>query len=289
MHAFDYAAPETLAEAIELLASQNGNASVLSGGTDLLAQLKEGKGSPALVVDIKHVPELMAMSCDRTNGLMLGAGVPCHRMNSDASVQEIFPALHDSSGLIGGTQIQGRASFGGNLCNSSPAADATPNLIVHSAVCHIQGPNGARTVNVEDFCTGPGSNVLVAGELLVSIHIPAPVAGFGAGYLRFIPRNEMDIAVVGAGASVVLDGNTIQSGRVSLGAVAPTPLFVEAAGDAMAGQTISDELIERVGEIARDAARPIADMRGTIEQRKHLSAVLTRRALTRAIERARGS
>lgn len=289
MHAFDYAAPKTLAEAVELLASQNGNARVLGGGTDLLAQLKEGKGNPSLVVDIKHIPELMAMSCDRTDGLMLGAGVPCHRMNLDAAVQEIFPALHDSSGLIGGTQIQGRASFGGNLCNSSPAADATPNLIVHSAVCHIQGPNGARSVNVEDFCTGPGRNVLEAGELLVSIHIPAPVAGFGAGYLRFIPRNEMDIAVVGAGVSVVLEGDTIQSGRVSLGAVAPTPLFVEAAGEAMAGQTISDELIERVGEIARDAARPIADMRGTIEQRRHLSGVLTRRALTRAIERARGS
>ncbi len=289
MHAFEYAAPETLSEAIELLASQNGDARVLGGGTDLLAQLKEGKGSPALVVDIKHVPELMAMSCDPAAGLMLGAGVSCHRMNTDADVQAIFPALHDSSGLIGGTQIQGRASFGGNLCNSSPAADAIPNLIVHFAVCHIQGPGGTRTVKVEDFCTGPGRNVLEPGELLVSIHVPAPVAGFGASYLRFIPRNEMDIAVVGAGVSVILEGDTIQSGRVSLGAVAPTPLLVEAAGEAMAGQTISDELIERVGAIALDAARPIADMRGTIEQRRHLSGVLTRRALTRAIARARSA
>ncbi len=289
MHAFDYAAPKTLAKAIELLANQNGNARILGGGTDLLAQLKEGKGHPTLVVDIKHIPELMAMSCDRTDGLLLGAGVPCHQMNTDAAVQEIFPALHDSSGLIGGTQIQGRASFGGNLCNASPAADAIPNLIVHSAICHIQGANGVRRVKVEDFCTGPGRNVLEAGEILVSIHIPAPTSGFGAGYLRFIPRNEMDIAVVGAGVSVVLDGNTIRSGRVALGAVAPTPLFVAAAGEAMAGQTISDELIERIGAIAQDAARPITDMRGTIEQRKHLSGVLTRRALASAIARARSS
>lgn len=287
MHAFDYSAPTSLTEAIQLLAAQNGNASVLSGGTDLLAALKDGKGSPSMIVDIKRIPELMQMSCNDSDGLTLGAGVPCHQLNSDATVRSLFPALHDSSGLIGGTQIQGRATFGGNLCNASPAADSTPNLIVHRAQAHIQGPAGARTVAVADFCTGPGQNVLEPGELLVSIHIPAPPAGFGAGYLRFIPRNEMDIAVVGAGVSVVLDGDTITEGHVSLGAVAPIPLYVEEAGAAMAGQIISDDLIARVGEIARDAARPISDMRGTIPQRKHLSGVLTQRALRNAIERAR--
>lgn len=287
MHAFDYAAPETLADAIDLLAAQNGNAKVLSGGTDLLAQLKDGKGAPSLVVDIKHISELMDLSCDPARGLTIGAGVPCHRLNDDASVEGMYPALLDSSSLIGGTQIQGRASFGGNLCNASPAADATPNLIVHSAVCHIAGPDGTRTVPAEDFCTGPGRTVLEAGELLVSIQLPAPPAGFGAAYLRFIPRNEMDIAVVGAGVSVVLEGDVIRTGRVALGAVAPTPLLVEEAGAAMAGQTVSDDLAERVGQIAADAARPIADMRGTIPQRRHLSGVLTRRALNIALDRAR--
>lgn len=286
MHAFDYAAPNTLEEAVSLLAEQNGQARVLSGGTDLLAQLKEGKGAPSLVVDIKHIPDLTTYTCDARQGLTLGAGVPCHSINGDRAIRELYPALLDSSSLIGGIQIQGRATFGGNLCNASPAADAIPNLIVHEAVAHITGPAGDRSVPVAEFCTGPGSNVLNPGELLVSVQLPAPPAGFGAAYLRFIPRNEMDIAVVGAGVSVVLEGDTIRKGIVSLGAVAPTPLLVAEAGAALTGQTLSDELLARVGQIAEEAARPISDMRGTIPQRKHLAGVLTRRALQKAVARA---
>ncbi len=288
MHAFDYAAPKTLDEAVQLLAA-DGQARVLNGGTDLLAQLKESQDAPSLVVDIKHVPDLMAYTCDARQGLTLGAGVSCHSINEDSAIRQLYPALLDSSSLIGGTQIQGRASLGGNLCNSSPAADAIPNLIVHEAVARITGPAGDREIPVAEFCTGPGRNVLNPGELLVSLHLPAPVAGFGAAYLRFIPRNEMDIAVVGAGASVVLQGDTIRKGIVSLGAVAPTPLLVEEAGAALAGQDISDDLLARVGQIAEEAARPISDMRGTIPQRKHLAGVLTRRALQKAIDRARAA
>ncbi len=288
MHAFDYAAPKTLDEAVQLLAA-DGQARVLNGGTDLLAQLKESQDAPSLVVDIKHVPDLMAYTCDARQGLTLGAGVSCHSINGDSAIRQLYPALLDSSSLIGGTQIQGRASLGGNLCNSSPAADAIPNLIVHEAVARITGPAGDREIPVAEFCTGPGRNVLNPGELLVSLHLPAPVAGFGAAYLRFIPRNEMDIAVVGAGASVVLQGDTIRKGIVSLGAVAPTPLLVEEAGAALAGQDISDDLLARVGQIAEEAARPISDMRGTIPQRKHLAGVLTRRALQKAIDRARAA
>ena len=288
MHAFDYAAPETLSEALSLLAAQNGNAKVLSGGTDLLAQLKEGKGAPSLVVDIKRIAELNELTCDAERGLTLGAGVPCHRLNDHDAVKALYPALLDSSSLIGGTQIQGRATFGGNLCNASPAADAIPNLIVHGAECRIASVAGERTVPVAAFCTAPGRTVLEPGELLVSLHIPAPPAGFGASYLRFIPRNEMDIAVVGAGVAVELDGDdVIRRGRVALGAVAPTPLPVPAADEAMAGQKASPRLIARVAQLATSAARPIADMRGTVAQRKHLVGVLTRRALLAALARAR--
>ena len=289
MHAFEYAAPKTLNEAVALLTEQDGKAQVLSGGTDLLAQLKEGKGAPSLVIDIKHIPDLMTHTCDASQGLILGAGVPCHIVNGDETIGKMYPALLDSSSLIGGTQIQGRATIGGNLCNASPAADSIPNLIAHEALANVTGPDGDRTIPVAEFCTGPGRSVLKNGELLVSMHLPVPVAGFGAGYLRFIPRNEMDIAVVGAGVSVVLQGDTIQKGIVSLGAVAPTPLLVEEAGAAMAGQRISDDLIARIGQIAEDAARPISDMRGTIPQRKHLSGVLTRRTLQIAIDRARAA
>ena len=288
MHAFDYVAPGNLIEALSWLATPNRSAKVLSGGTDLLAQLKEGKGAPSLIVDIKRIAELNELTCDAERGLTLGAGVPCHRLNGNGAVKALYPALLDSSSLIGGTQIQGRATFGGNLCNASPAADAIPNLIVHDAECRVAGAAGERTVPVAAFCTAPGRTVLEPSELLVSLHLPAPPAGFGASYLRFIPRNEMDIAVVGVGVSVELDGDdVIRQGRVALGAVAPTPLPVPEAGEAMAGQKASPRLIARVAQLATAAARPIADMRGTIAQRKHLVGVLTRRALIQALARAR--
>ncbi len=290
MQAIDFVAPTSVDEAISALAAGSGMARPLSGGTDLIAQLQEGRLALDTVVDLKRIPELMAISIN-SDGLTLGASVSCHSINNNQAIRDAYPALIDSTHLIGGTQIQGRASLGGNLCNSSPAADSIPNLIAHSVTCHIAGPNGRRTVPVEEFCTAPGRNVLENGEFLVALEFPAPPANFGAAYLRFIPRNEMDIAVVGAGASVVLsdDGGTIQSARVSIGAVAPTPLFVQEAGDALAGQPVSEETLAKAADLARDAARPISDMRGTIPQRKHLSGVLTQRALRIAIDRARGT
>ncbi len=290
MQALDYVAPNNVDEAISALAEGGERARPLSGGTDLIAQLQEGRLGLDTIIDLKRIPELMAISVS-SDSLTIGASVSCHTINANQSVRDAYPALIDSTHLIGGTQIQGRASLGGNLCNSSPAADSIPNLIAHNVTCHIAGPSGRRSVAVEDFCTAPGRNVLENGEFLVALEFPTPPANFGAAYLRFIPRNEMDIAVVGAGASVVLsdDKNTIQSGRVSLGAVAPTPLLVQEAGDALAGQPVSEETLGRAAELAKDAARPISDMRGTIPQRKHLSAILTQRALRIAIDRARGT
>lgn len=290
MQAFDFVAPKSVEDAISVLAAGGERARPLSGGTDLIAQLQEGRRDLDTVVDLKRIPELMTVTaCE--DGVKVGASVPCCLLNFDKNVRQAFPALIDSTHLIGGTQIQGRASLGGNLCNSSPAADSIPNLIVHNVTCEIAGPNGRRTLAVEDFCTGPGRNALEKGEFLVALLFPAAPANFGAAYLRFIPRNEMDIAVVGAGASVVLsdDKQTIRSARVSLGAVAPTPLLVQEAGDALAGQPATEESLAAAAELARAAARPISDMRGTIPQRKHLSGVLTQRALRIAIDRARGT
>jgi CO/xanthine dehydrogenase FAD-binding subunit len=290
LQAFDYVSATTVEEAVKAL-SNGKRARPLSGGTDLIAQLKEGRRQLDLVVDVKRIPELMDLRFDANEGLVIGASVPCHRINNSSEVRNSYPALIDSTHLIGGIQIQGRASLGGNLCNASPAADGIPNLIVHNAVAHIAGPNGRRTVPVEEFCLAPGRSVLADNEFLVALQVPTPPKGFGAAYLRFIPRNEMDIAVVGAGVSVVLDasGQTIQSARISLGAVAPTPLLVQEAGDALAGQPVSEESFAKAAQIARDAARPISDMRGTVEQRTHLSAVLTVRALRIAVDRARGT
>lgn len=291
MKAIGYACPETLEEAVVLLAEYDGRAHPLAGGTDIIVQVREGhRNSLDLMVDIKRIPQLNQLSHDPELGLILGAAVPCCEFYENQKIAPLFPGLVDAAELVGGTAIQNRCSFGGNLCNSSPAADTIPALIAHSATCLIAGPDGQRQIPVEHFCTGPGQNVLERGELLISLHIPTPPKNSGAHYLRFIPRNEMDIAVVGSGASVVLseDGKTFVSGRVGLGAVAPTPLLVKEAGQLLTGSPVSETVIKQASEAARSASRPISDMRGTIEQRQHLSEVLTRRALTKAIARARG-
>jgi carbon-monoxide dehydrogenase medium subunit len=274
-------------EATELLAEKNGSARMLAGGTDLLIQLRESAmDDVSLVVDVKKIPELNEVTFDTQTGLTLGAAVPCYRIYGDPAVTENYQGLIDSASLIGGTQIQGRATFGGNLCNAAPSGDSIPAMIALGGVANVAGPGGSRTVPVEDFCTAPGQTILQPGEILISIHFPAPVPNSGACYIRFIPRNEMDIAVAGAGVSVVLDNGTIQSARVALASVAPTPLFVKEAGDALAGKPANEESVRIASELAKEAASPITDMRGTADYRKHLCEVLTRRALLTAIERA---
>lgn len=289
MQAFEYVRAQTATEVVALLSNQAETVRILNGGTDLLVQLREGRRQADRLVDIKQIPEANELGYDPNEGLRLGAAVPCYRLCDDPIVPRVYPGLIDALSLIGGTQIQGRATVGGNLCNASPAADSIPALIVHRAVCVIAGPGGRREVLAEDFCLAPGQTALQRGEFLVALRVPPPAPRFGAAYLRFIPRNEMDIAVVGAGAALVLDESrtTILSARIALGAVAPTPLLVRKAGESLAGKLVSAEATAEAARLAQEAARPITDMRGTIAQRKHLAQVLTRRALEQALERAR--
>lgn len=289
MQAFDYAAPRGIEEAVSLLADRGEEARVLAGGTDIIVQVREGRRQVGLLVDVKGIPEVNQLRYDPAAGLVIGAAVPCYRIYGHAEIAAAYPGLIDAVSLVGGIQIQGRATVGGNLCNASPAADTIPALIVHEAVCIIAGPHGQRELPVEHFCTGPGRTALQRGEFLVALRMPAPKPNFGAAYLRFIPRNEMDIAVVGVGASVVLDQqkNAFVAARVALGAVAPTPLLVDTAAAALSGQPVSDEALQRAAEAAQAAARPIDDMRGTAAYRRHLVGVLTRRALRGAIQRAK--
>jgi carbon-monoxide dehydrogenase medium subunit len=286
---FEYSVARTVSEAVSLLAEKGNLARPLAGGTDILVQLRSGRRRLERLVEIKDIPEVNELSYDPQHGLRLGAAVPCYRIYQDEQVVQAYPGLIDVAALIGGIQIQGRATLGGNLCNAAPSADAVPALIALGATCSIAGPNGTTEVPVEDVCTAPGQTILKDGDLLVSFHIPAPQQHSGAHYLRFIPRNEMDIAVAGVGSSVVLDasGKSFVSARVSLASVAPTPLFVEEAGAALAGKEVTDEAIDNAAEAAMAAARPIDDMRGTIRQRRHLVGVLTRRTLRGAIERAK--
>jgi carbon-monoxide dehydrogenase medium subunit len=291
MEAFDYIAPATLDEAVAVLKQHGERARVLAGGTDIIIQVREGRRSLGVMLDVKKIPEATALVHNNGGGLAIGAAVPCAQIYHDAEIARRYPALIDSAALIGGIQIQSRASLGGNLCNSSPAADSIPTLIALGATCQIAGPSGRRSLPVEEFCTAPGRNALAPDELLVSLTIPAPQAHSGAAFERFIPRNEMDIAVCNAAASVTLsdDGSTFKSARIAVGAVAPTPLFVKEAGDALVGKPVNDEVISHAARIASEAARPITDMRGSAAQRKHLAGVLTRRVIDTAVERARGA
>ena len=290
MKAFDYRAPETLDGAAALLAQHRERARVLAGGTDLLVQLRAGRYEVDVVVDVKRVPEMNVISFDSEVGLSIGAAVPCWRIAEHPDVRDRYPGLVDAVSIIGGTGIQGRATVGGNLGNASPSADSTPSLIVHEATLEIAGQLGRRTLPVDGFCLAPGRSALRPGELIVSVRVPVPRRGYGARYLRFIPRNEMDIAVVGVGAAVVLsdDGRTIEWARIALGAVGPTPIVAEEAAWALVGQPPTPEAFARAADAAKSAARPITDVRGTAAQRRHLVGVMTRRALEGSVARARG-
>ncbi|MBI3412050.1 MAG: xanthine dehydrogenase family protein subunit M [Planctomycetes bacterium] len=290
MKVIDYAAPKSIAEAVAVLKEKGERARCLAGGTDIIVQVREGKRRDVeVLVDIKHIPELNELSFDAKTGLRIGAAAPCYRVYEDQRISNAYPGLIDAVALVGGIQIQSRASLGGNLCNSSPAADTIPALIAMETICVIAGPGGTREVPVQGFCTAPGKNVLGRGELLVTLKLPPPKPRSGAAYLRFIPRNEMDIAVVGAGVSVELDEGRSRctAARVSLAAVAPTPLLVNEAGAALVDGTLNDALIENAARLAQAASRPISDMRGDADYRRHLVGVLVKRALQTAIARAR--
>ena len=289
MHPFAYVAPSTVEEAVAVLDEHGDRARPLAGGTDLLVKARANVWELDAVVDVKNIPELMNLEVGK-NGLSIGAGVPCYQVYENDQVADEYPGIIDGTSIIGGIQIQSRAGLGGNLCNAAPSGDGIPALIAHSAVARIAGPNGTREVAVEEFCTGPSRTVIEPGELLVSIEVPKPAANSGAAYTRFIPRNEMDIAVAGVGVYVVLDksGNNFESARIALASVGPIPILANEAGDSMSGKPVNDETIAAAAKLARNAASPITDMRGTIEQRKHLIEVLTDRMIKQAVERAKG-
>ena len=289
MHPFAYVAPSTVSEAVAELNKHGDRARPLAGGTDLLVKARANVWELDAVVDIKNIPELMTLTING-DGLSIGAGVPCYQVYDNSEVADQYPGIVDGTSIIGGIQIQSRAGLGGNLCNAAPSGDGIPALIAHSAVAKIASVNGTREVAVEDFCTGPSRTALKAGELLVSIEVPKPAPNSGAAYTRFIPRNEMDIAVAGVGVFVQLDasGQNFESARIALASVGPTPILASAAGDSLAGKPVNDETIAAAASLAKDAATPITDMRGTIEQRRQLVEVLTGRMIKQAVERARG-
>ena len=287
MDAIRYEAPGSVEEAVALLAG-DAEASVIAGGTDLLVQWRGGLLRPTAFVDVKRIPDLLRISVGPEE-LRLGAAVPAAEIFESPEIQQLWPGLAEATGLIGSSQIQGRATLGGNLCNSSPAADTVPALMAVAARCVIAGPGGERSLDVGDFVTGPGQNVLGPGEFLVEFRIPRPAPGSADAYLRLIPRSEMDIAVAGAGVSLSLDsGGACTAARVAIGAVGPRAVMVPEAARALVGSRAEGEALERAAQAASAAADPIDDKRGTARYRRKVTGVLTRRAAAIAAERARG-
>jgi len=271
-----------------MLSESAGDAQVMAGGTDLLVRMRMGLGAPGLIVDIKRIAGLRTIAAE-DGGWRIGAAVSGAELGEHAALRADWPGVVEAVELIGSTQVQGRATMAGNLCNASPAADSVPAMVAAGATARIAGPKGSRDMAVESLPVGPGRTSLGPGEFITSIFLPARGARAADAYLRFIPRTEMDIAVVGCGVSLSLDASgTCTSARVALGAVAPTVLLVEDAGAALVGTAVDDAALERLAGICAAAARPIDDKRGTVAFRKHVAGVLARRAAGIARDRARG-
>ena len=283
-----YQTPSTSKEAAVLMDSERGQAFVLAGGTDLMVRMKGRFVQPDLLVDIKHISAMQSIRKSAT-GFRIGAAVSAAEMGENTSLKKTWPGVVESANLIGSDQIQNRCTIAGNLCNASPAADAVPALIAAGAKVNVVGAQRRRTVAVERIITGPGTTSLRKGEVVEAITLPKRPPRSGDAYLRFIPRSEMDIAVVGAGVSLTLDKNLfIKSARVALGAVAPTPLLVPAAARAIVGTKLNKAALNQLAQACCAVCDPIDDKRGTIEFRTEVAGVLAQRAAKIAYKRARG-
>ncbi len=284
-----YEMPTTAEAAVALLAIATGPAKVLSGGTDLIIQMRSGQHTPTLLVDVKNIAEMTSVSADKNGGYLVGAAVACMRLTEDAAFAQTWPGVIDAVNLVGSVQVRGRATVGGNVCNASPAADSVPAMIAAGAIANILGPDGRRTVPVEQIAAGPGKTSLAKGEMVTSFVLPPRAPRSGDAYLRFTPRSEMDIAVVGVGINLTLDENGVCThARVSLGAVAARALLVPAAAAALIGTRVDAAALEKLAAAASAAAQPIDDKRGTKAFRIKVSGVLAKRAAIIALDRAMG-
>jgi len=282
LYKFDFVAPRSPEDAVAQLRDRGPGGKLLAGGTDLLLQTKARVVKPAYVVDLSHLQDLERLEHHPGEGLWIGAMARARDIQLSPLFQNGFSIVADGAGLIGSIQIRNLATVGGNLCNAAPSADVAPPLIAAGARAEIIGPDGTRSVPMDEFFLGPRRTVLGPTELLLGVWVPEPAARSGGHYLRHTPRKEMDIAVVGVGSTITLDGERCADARIALGAVAPTPVRARGAEEALRGQVVSPDLIEEAARLAAEDARPISDVRGSAEFRRHLVAVLTRRTLTAA-------
>jgi CO/xanthine dehydrogenase FAD-binding subunit len=284
-----FEAPTTVIAAVKLLAGNARVTRVLAGGTDLLVQMRTDRVAPDLIIDVKRIPSLRTVTA-KNGAFRIGAAVAGVELGEHKALRKAWPGVVEAANLIGSHQIQSRASLAGNLCNASPAADSVPALVAAGASAVIAGPRGKRTVPVETIATGPGKTSLKRGEMVEAILLPKRPPRSGDAYLRFIPRSEMDIAVVGAGVSLTLDAKGVcTAARLARGAGAQRVIQVAGAAKALIGSTVDARALERLAAAASAACRPIDDKRGTKEFRIKVAGVLARRAAVAALKRARGA
>lgn len=282
-----YEAPQSVKAAVALLSKAKGTSRVLAGGTDVLVQLHSDLVEPDLVVDIKRIPGLSGIKREG-KGFRIGAVTTGMEMIDDAKFAAKWPGIIDGVKLIGSMQVKGRATVAGNICNASPAADSVPPMITAGAIALVVGPKGKRKVPVEDIAIGPGKTSLKKGEFIASFYIPDAPAKSGDAYLRFTPRTEMDIAVVGCAVHLTLDkSGTCTAARMALGAVAARALVVKEAAAALVGTKVDDAALDKLAAAASKACKPIDDKRGTKEFRIKVAGVLARRTAMIALERAK--
>lgn len=283
-----YHTPKSFSDAAAIAAASQGTLRFLAGGTDVLVQMRAGMVQPDDLIDLKHIPGVNEVTATADGGWRIGVAVPGIVLGAHEGLVRDWPGVIEGMNLVGSTQVQGRATLAGNLCNGSPAADSVPGMIAAGAVATVTGPNGSREIAVEQIPAGPGRTTLAKGEVISAITLPPRGKNGGDAYLRFIPRTEMDIAVVGCAVSLRLDGDKIVEARVALGAVAPTVILSEAAAKAIIGTTLDEAALEALGKAAEATAKPISDKRGTKEFRIDVAGVLARRAAKIAYDRAKG-
>lgn len=283
-----YHTPTSFADAAVIAAAATGTLRFLAGGTDVLVQMRAGVVQPDDLIDLKHIPGVDQIEHTPDGGWKIGIAVPGIVLGAHDALVRDWPGVVEGMNLVGSTQVQGRATLAGNLCNGSPAADSVPGLIAAGATVTVTGPNGSREVPVEQVPAGPGRTNLAKGEVVSGITLPPRGKNGGDCYLRFIPRTEMDIAVVGCAVSLRLDGDRIVEARVALGAVAPTVILSDAAAKAIIGTTLDDAALAALTKAAQAEAKPISDKRGTKEFRIEVAGVLARRAAKIAYDRAKG-
>ena len=287
MSEIQYQTAKSVKEACKFMLAAKGKGYVLAGGTDLLVQMKSGLRTPGVIIDVKKIPEMTTI-VEKKGSYTIGAATPAAVLGENKKLKKAWPGVIEAANLIGSTQVQGRASMGGNLCNASPAADSVPALVAAGCVVNIQGPKGKRSVPVEKFCAGPGKTTLKSGEIVVSLTLPARPKNSSDAYRRLIPRTEMDIAVVGMGVSLTMKGDTCVAARVGLGAVAPTVLRVDKAEKALVGSKLDDKALAAASAACSAACKPIDDKRGTIHYRTKIAGVLLKRAAMIARDRING-